>query len=207
MKNAKDNLRDDAEPTVGHGSIYLPMWIVGLLFFLIYWGFNYIDAHGGNYNELVYAPYHSTNELESFLPKDETMLLLKRGAQVYGTVCAQCHQPDGSGNPSQAPPLAGSEWVAAEGPNRVIRIPAAGVGGVIKAAGKEFNGSMPALGAQGIMTDQDLAAVLTYIRRSFGNKAPGVTVEQVQKVRADIQKNHPDPYTVEELLKLPEQIP
>jgi mono/diheme cytochrome c family protein len=207
MNDEKDNLRDEAEPTVGHGSIYLPMWIVGVLGLLVYWAFNYIDARGGHYNELVYAPYTSTNQLASFLPKDETMRLVKRGEIVYGNVCAACHQPNGAGNASQAPPLADSEWVLAEGPNRLIRIPAAGVSGPIKAAGKEFNGSMPALGAPGLMTDEDLAAVLTYIRRAWGHKASPVTVEQVQKVRADIQKNHPDMYTVEELLQLPEQIP
>ena len=207
MKDVKDDLRDEAEPTVGHGSIYLPMWIVGLLGLLIYWGFNYVGAYGGNYNELVYSPYISTNQLGSFLPKDETIIQLKMGAQVYGNVCVACHQPDGAGNASQAPPLAGSEWVLAEGPNRLIRIPSAGVSGPIKAGPKEFNGSMPALGAPSLMTDEQLAAVLTYIRRSWGHKASAVTVEQVQKVRADIQKNHPDPYTVEELLKLPEQIP
>ena len=82
----------------------------------------------------------------------------------------------------------------------------AGVSGPIKAAGKEFNGSMPALAAQGLMSDEQLAAVLTFIRRSWGNNAPRVPVEEVRKVRADMLKNHADPYTVEELLALPEEV-
>lgn len=205
MTDVKDNLREEAEPTVRHGSVYLPMWLTGLLGLLIYWGFNFIDAHGGGYNELVYEPYHSTNQLASFLPTDETIIQMKAGAVVYGNVCAACHQPTGAGNPAQAPPLAGSEWVLSPGPNRLLRIPMAGVSGAIKAAGKEFNGSMPAMAAQGLMSDEQLAALLTYIRKSWGNNAPAVTVEQVQKVRADI-KNHPDPYLVDELLKLPEEV-
>jgi len=174
-----------------------------LLAFLIYLGFSYIDLHGGDYSQLVYEPYRSTNELVSVLPVDPVAQQLRRGKIVY-EVCAGCHQPHGGGNPGQAPALAGSEWVIAPGPNRVIRIPMAGLGGPIKVKGTDWNMSMPAFAAAGAMSDEDLAAVITYIRNSWGNKAPAVTTEQVQKVRADVMKNHPDPYTAEELLKLAE---
>lgn len=207
MKDVKDHLHDEDEPKVRHGSIYLPMWLVGLLGLLLYWSFNYIDAHGGDYNELIYEPFRSTNQLASFLPTDETAIEMKQGAIVYGNVCAACHQPNGGGNPAQAPPLAGSEWVLAAGPNRLARIPMCGLSGPIKAAGKEFNGNMPALAAQGLMTDEQLAAVLTFVRNSWGNKAARVTVEDIKKIRADVLKNHPEAYTVDELLKLPEQVP
>ena len=207
MKDVKEHLQEETEPTVRHGSVYLPMWLIGLLGLLIYWGCNYVDARGGGYNELVYEPYLSTNQLVSFLPTDETAAVLKQGAIVYGNVCAACHQPNGGGNPAQAPPLAGSEWVLAPGVNRLLRVPMAGLSGPIKAAGKEFNGSMPALAAQGLMTDEQVAAVVSFVRNSWGNKAPLVTVEEVKKIRADILKSHPDPYTVEELQNLPEQIP
>jgi mono/diheme cytochrome c family protein len=202
MKDVNDIPRDDAEPTVRQGAVFLPMWIVGLLGLLIYLGFNYVDAHGGNYDELIYEPYHSTNQLASFLPKDETAIQMKLGAQIYVNVCIGCHQAHGGGNAGQAPALAGSEWVLAPGPNRLIRIPQAGLTGPIKVKGVEWNLSMLNFGAS--LKDEELAAVLTYIRKQWGNTAPGVTVEQVQKVRADIMKNHPDPYTADELLKLPE---
>lgn len=204
MNDVKNISHADAEPTVGQGAVYLPMWIVGLLGLLVYWSVNYIDDRGGDYNELVYAPYRSTNELASFLPKDELALQMKLGAQVYGNVCSACHQPNGGGNPIQAPPLAGSEWVLAAGPNRIIRIPSAGLAGPIKVGQVEMNASMAPFGAAATMTDEQLAAVLTYVRNSWGNKAPRVTVEQVQKVRGDVIKNHPEQYTAEELLKLPE---
>jgi mono/diheme cytochrome c family protein len=206
MKDAKDILRDDAEPTVRQGAIFLPMWITGLLGLCLFFGLNYVGAHGGNYSEVVYEPYQSTNQLASFLPKDEFQAQMKLGGMVYNNVCVGCHQPHGGGNATQAPSLAGSEWVLALGPNRLIRIPSAGLGGPIKVKGVEWNlgTSMLAFGAPTLMNEEQLAAVLTYVRNSWGNKAPPVTVEQVQKVRGDVIKNHPDPYTAEELLKLPE---
>ena len=205
-KDVKNILHEDTEPTAGAGVVYLPMWIVGLLGFLLYWGCNYVDDRGGGFNELVYAPYRSTNELASFLPTDETIIQLKVGKQIYEKFCVACHQANGGGNPGQAPPLANSEWVLAEGPNRIIRIPIAGLFGPIKAAGKEMNLNMAAVAVAGAMSDEELAAVLTYIRNSWGNKAPRVTLEHVQRVRKDL-KGRTDQYTVEEILTLPEQVP
>jgi mono/diheme cytochrome c family protein len=202
VKDVKEILIDETEPTVRQGAVYLPMWIVGLLGILFYWGCNYIDARGGHYNELVYEPYLSTNQLASFLPTDETMLQMRMGGQVYNTVCVACHQANGAGAPGQYPPLAGSEWVLAAGPNRIIRIPITGLSGPIKVKGTDWNLSMPALAVQGAMSDEQLAAVLTYVRKSWGNNAEPVTVEQVKKVRADL-KGRADPHTSEELLKLP----
>ena len=187
------------------GAVFLPMWIVGLLGVLVYVAFNYVNAHGGNYNQLVYEPFRSTNELSSILPKDPMAQQMIRGSIVYGNVCSGCHQSHGGGNAGQAPALAGSEWVIAPGPNRVIRIPMSGLMGPIKVNGVEWNLNMPAFAGPGMMSDEDLAAVVTYIRNSWGNKATPVTVEEVQKVRADVLKNHADQqYTADELLKLSE---
>ena len=205
MKKANDMIHDDAEPTVGQGAVFLPMWITGLLGVLVAFGLNYIDLHGGNYNHLVYEPFRSTNELTSVLPKDEFADTMRRGFLVYDKVCTGCHQAHGGGNAGQAPALAGSEWVIAPGANRLIRIPVAGLTGPIKVNGVEWSLSMPAFAGPGMMSDEDLAALITYIRNSWGNKASPVTVEEVQKVRADVQKTHADQqYTAEELLKLPE---
>jgi len=205
-KDVKNILHDDSEPTAGSGVVYLPMWIVGLLGFLLYWGCNYVDDRGGSFNELVYAPYRSTNQLASFLPTDETTAQLKVGKLKYEQFCAPCHQSSGGGETGKAPPLAGSEWVTAEGPNRIIRIPIVGLKGLIKAAGKEMDLSMASVAVAGVVSDEELAAVLTYIRNSWGNKAPRVTLEHVQGVRKDL-KDRTDQYTVEEILKLPVQVP
>jgi mono/diheme cytochrome c family protein len=204
MKDVRYNSTDEFEPTVSHGSPWLAMWIIGLLALLVFVGFTYVNVRGGEYNELVYEPYLSTNQLASFVPKDEFAELMAKGKIAYDTYCANCHQASGVGAAGVAPPLAGSEWVITPGANRLARIPLRGLQGPIKVKGVDYNMSMLAIGAT--MTDEQVAAVLTYIRNSWGNKAPLVTVEQVGKVQGAI-KDHPEMFTADELLKLPEQIP
>ena len=203
MKDVKPISTTETEPSVRPGATYLSMWMLGLLGALAWWAFVYVDAQGGQFNSQVYAPYHTTNQLASFLPKDETATAMLRGKQVYA-LCLGCHQENGQGNPALGLPLAGSEWVTSEGVNRLIRIPLKGLTGPFKAAGKEMNAAMLAIGAD--MTDQQVADVLTYVRNSWGNKAPLVTPEQVAKIRAEI-KDRTDAYTQEDLLKLPEVAP
>jgi hypothetical protein len=80
--------------------------------------------------------------------------------------------------------------------NRMIRIPLAGLAGPVQVAGQPWNLAMPAMGAA--LPDDDLAAVLTYIRQSWGNKASAVTPEQVKAVRTEVG-NRTQPWTVEQL--------
>ena len=204
MKDVPNNLRDDVEPRVRQGAVFLPMWIVGLLAILIYWGCSYVDARGGNYDELIYEPYLSTNELASFLPADELGIQMKLGKPVYDVFCNNCHQANGMGSPNLYPPLVGSEWVIGS-PNRLIPIPETGLNGPIKVNGVDWNLSMPMVAGGGLMSDEKLAAVLTYIRNSWGNKAPPVTAEQVKKVRAQLA-GRADPHTADELLARPAEL-
>jgi mono/diheme cytochrome c family protein len=199
-KDARNISHDDAEPTVGSaGVVYLPMWIVGLLSLLLYWGCNYVDNRGGDFSELVYEPYRSTNELAACRPGGDTG---PNGRVLYESPfgCVACHQSSGAGAPGIAPPLAGSEWVLGP-PNRMIRIPLTGLTGPIKVLGNEYNLNMFAVGAA--LKDEELAAILTYIRSSWGNKASKITPEQVKKVRDEL-KGRADPQTAEELQKLAE---
>lgn len=206
MKDVKQTFSNEAEPTVESGSIYLPMWIIGLLGFLLFWAFGYVDTRGGDYHQQVYEPYVSTNQLASFLPVDETAAQLKLGKVTYETFCVNCHQANGGGAAGIAPPLADSEWVLAAGPNRLIRIPLMGLNGPIKVKGVDYNMNMLAIGAGGAMSDEQIAAVLTYVRNAWGNKASAVSVEAVRKVKADL-KDRTDPYSPDDLLKLPVEVP
>lgn len=119
------------------------------------------------------------------------------GEQVFTTVCAACHQANGKGLPGAFPSLAGSEWVTGD-PETPIRIVIAGLSGPITAAGAEFNSMMPPPPG---MDDDKIAAVLTYVRKSFGNSAGEVTKDQVAAVRASLS-GRSSPFTVEELTKL-----
>jgi mono/diheme cytochrome c family protein len=208
MKDLKQTSTTEAEPFVRPGATYLSMWILGLFGALTWWAFVYVDAQGGQFNSQVYAPYHTTNQLASFIPADPLTDAFRRGKLAYATYCLNCHQANGNGATGIAPPLAGSEWVLAEGPNRIIRIPYLGLTGPIKVKGAEYNMAMLAIAAGGGMTEQQVADVMTYIRMDWGNKVanPLVTPEQVSKVLSEI-KDRTDPVTADELLKLPEQLP
>ena len=172
----------------------VPMWLIILTFLLLYRGAVYFDQHGAWFDARVYEPYQTYADLESFQPKGEG-LDLGRGKAVFESICGLCHGVDGQGKPGQAPPLAGSEW-ALGNPDRMIPIPLYGLSGVVSVKGQEFNLSMPAMGA-GLSAD-DLAAVLTYIRSSWDNKAPAITPEQITAIKTKIG-NHPQPFTAGEL--------
>ena len=124
-----------------------------------------------------------------------------RGRAVYGSLCGLCHGTDGLGKPGQVPPLAGSEWVNGKSVQRLARIALAGLNGKIQAGSKDWNLSMAAIGAA--LSDADLAAVLTFIRQSWGNQAGAVTADEVQMVRAAIGA-HPQPTTGDQLKSMPE---
>jgi mono/diheme cytochrome c family protein len=187
---------DTAEPRAGRQAT--PVWLMVLLLLLLYWGMVYFDQHGAWGSSQVYAPYHSLAELQLYQPPTGGVDL-ERGRSVYETVCALCHNTDGTGKPNQAPPFVGSEWVLGS-PNRMIRIPLAGLSGSVSVNGQEWNLAMPAMGAA--LSDDDLAGVLTYIRRSWGNKASEVTPQQVKATRAEVG-NRTQPWSAAELNAIP----
>ena len=94
------------------------------------------------------------------------------GREVYQTLCAACHQPDGRGREHLAPSLVGSDL--ALDPYIAARIVLGGKEG--------STGLMPSLGAA--LTDEQIAAALTYIRREWGHSASPVDSSTVKEVRA-----------------------
>jgi mono/diheme cytochrome c family protein len=187
-----------SEPAGAARGTTVPIWLIVLMFVLLYWGAVYFDQHGAWFNPRVYRPYQSFAELESFQPKSEGMDLA-RGRMLFETICALCHGVDGAGKPGQAPPLAGSEW-AQGNPERMLRIPLYGLAGPVSVKGQDWNLSMPAMGAA--LSPEDLAAVVSYIRSSWGNKASAVTAEQVSAIKAKVGA-HAQPFSVGELNAIP----
>lgn len=128
----------------------------------------------------------------------EQVEFVAAGKQLYVAICAACHQPAGQGQEGLAPPIANSEW--ATGPDgRLIRIVLQGVGGPMTVNGKEYNLDMPGLGAA--FTDEQIAQILSYIRRDLGNLAPVVETATVSKVR-DSTKDRGASWTAEELERI-----
>jgi mono/diheme cytochrome c family protein/glucose/arabinose dehydrogenase len=123
--------------------------------------------------------------------------LFEVGRQQFTAVCAQCHQKDGMGQEGKAPPLVNSPWVL--GPqSRLIRIVLHGMKGPVTLGGRDFNGDMPSWKA---MTDEQIAGVLTYVRREWGHEAPAIDTATVQGIR-DWTQARRDGWTEAELLEM-----
>ena len=101
------------------------------------------------------------------------------GAKVYQTNCSSCHQATGQGVPGTFPPLAGNSAVTGDA-MKVIHIVKFGLTGKVDVKGTSYNGMMPAWGQQ--LSNGDIAAVITYVRSSWGNSASAVTESQVAGV-------------------------
>lgn len=190
----------ESEPTSTLGVV--PVWLIVLALVVVYWGAVYFDQHGGWFNRKVYGPYVSIPDAERFFPLPPSGPDVRRGKALFESNCALCHNPDGAGKLNQGPPLAGSEWVTTEGVNRLIRIPQVGLNGPVEVKGQQWNLSMAGMGAP--YSDADLAAVLSYVRTSWGNKASPVTAEQVKAIRAELA-GRSQPYTGDEIKKLSEK--
>jgi mono/diheme cytochrome c family protein len=171
----------DTEPTASRAPV--PIWIIVLTLVLLFLGAVYFDHHGGWFAKQVYAPYKSAEELALYQPVSGAASMIAHGRVVYETVCGVCHGNDGLGKPNQAPPLAGSEWIAKD-VTSLARVPLAGLNGPIQVAGHEWNLSMAPMGAG--LSDADLAAVLSYIRTSWGNNRGAVSADDVKAARAAI---------------------
>ena len=178
-----------------------PIWIFALTLTLLFLGGVYFDYYSGWFNASVYSPYVSAEQVEAYQPKSGAAAIAAQGKRVYESVCGICHGTDGLGKPNQAPPLSGSDVVNSKGFNRLARIPLAGLTGPIKVAGQDWNLNMAAMGSA--LSDSDLAAVLTYVRSSWGNKADAVSEDDIRKIRAELGA-HPQQMTAEDLAKLPE---
>ncbi|MBI4658704.1 MAG: cytochrome c [Verrucomicrobia bacterium] len=120
------------------------------------------------------------------------------GKQLYVVICGSCHQAHGNGQEGLSPPLAGSEWTLGS-EERLVRLTLHGVRGPITVKGKVYELEMPALS---ILDDDQIAALLTYIRREWGHTASPVEPKTVAKIRAATEKRD-DAWTEEELLKIP----
>jgi mono/diheme cytochrome c family protein len=109
----------------------------------------------------------------------------KLGEKVYKNKCVTCHLPNGLGQPGQYPPLDGSEWVTG-GTERMAMIIGFGLAGPITVKGQTYSSAIMPPHGPPVLTLPELAAVMTYIRGSWSNKADPVSVEGV----TDFIKRH-----------------
>jgi mono/diheme cytochrome c family protein len=173
---------------------------------MLFWGMVYFDSHGGWFDPNVYEPYANHKELEVWQPVASGPNPEAHGRIIYNKpTCVTCHQSDGNGTPGQFPPLAGSEWLKEKEPGRIIRIVLNGLNGPLQLNGKSYNGSMVPWGGESGLSDEEIAAVLTYVRKNkaFGNNADEVKPERVKAVRDKLKAaGQTQPFTPDELLKI-----
>ena len=128
--------------------------------------------------------------------------VMELGKAQYN-LCLGCHGPTGQGMPNVGPPLEKSEWVTGPVEN-LIGIQLRGLQGAISVNGVDYQFAAPMVAMGAGQPDENIAAVLTYIRNSFGNQASAVTPEMVAKYKADnkdiLSKVPPPMLNVKELI-------
>lgn len=102
------------------------------------------------------------------------------GEAIYLTQCSSCHLPDGNGISGIFPPLRQVDWVTGD-KGTLIRIVLDGVMGEFMVGNVVYNGAMPPW--KTFLNDQEISALLTYIRAAWENDASAVTDEEVSLVR------------------------
>ncbi len=189
------------KPDLQPGRDPLPMWVNLCIWAVLILSGGYLGAYThvggfgfGNSNAFPDNPpdlrpveHGAEAQLDPF------QAAMKKGGDKFVT-CAGCHQATGLGLPGSIPPLAGSDWVQG-GTERIGRVVLNGLVGPVTVKGMNFNyaGGMQPHG--GVFSDAELAAILTYIRNSWGNHGTMVTKEMMSKVR-DASKDHVGQWTM-----------
>ena len=184
-------IRERSEPKDGYEPI--PSWLAGIFGVIVFWAGFYTANYSGNFSldrlDGDFRPMGQPVEKKALDP-------VALGGRLFAAQgCVSCHQATGKGVPGQYPPLAGSEWVAGS-PARLARILIHGLQGPLKVSGSSFNNNMPNFGAK--LKDDQIAAVLTFIRQEWGNKADAVSADVVDAARK-ATKDRNSPFTEQEL--------
>jgi mono/diheme cytochrome c family protein len=133
--------------------------------------------------------------------EDNRMYNIGKEVFLRDAHCATCHQPNGQGIANVYPSLVGSAWLKDD--ERLIKLALKGLWGPIEVNGQRFDpskGVPPMTGFGGLLNDMELAAVLTFVRQSWGNDLELVDPDTVRKVRAET-KSRANFYMADELLK------
>lgn len=177
-------MRERSEPRDGYEPISL--WLITLAFALLFWGGMYLVANSGGFQASVFntnlVAWDGSGAAADKGPPDPMVV----GKRIYTQYCAVCHQTTGLGVAAQFPPLVDSEWVLSRdwhGDNHLVKLVLSGLQGPVTVKGAPYNNAMAPWG--GVLKDDQISAVLTYIRNEWGNQAPPIPVEFVAKIREE----------------------
>jgi mono/diheme cytochrome c family protein len=185
----------------------VPFWLIILSAVIIFWAGIHLALNSGGFQANVYNPslvsWSGGGSGGPAVAPDPKVI----GKRLFSQNCAVCHQGSGMGVAGQFPPLVGSEWVvggAWVGDNHLVKILLAGMQGPVQVKGNTYNNAMPPWSQ---LKDDQIAAILTYIRSEWGNAATPITADYVKTVRA-ASADRKDPWTQKELKAIPaETIP
>lgn len=201
--------REHREPEAG--VVPIPVWLMALSAFALFWGGTYLGMFCGGFLGWIYNERESSAS-QMFAEKAKAGAAEEAGSaaldpkalgeKIYKLKCLVCHQPNGNGQAPAFPPLAKSEFVNG-GSRRMTMILLKGLSGPVTVNGGNFNGAMPAWETDPVLKDPaKMAAVLTYVRSTWGNTGSPVSPEQVAGARKEYEA-HKSPWTAAEILAVP----
>ncbi len=179
----------------------LSPWLVGAFIVTLFWGGFYLAFNSGGFRQDVYESnavnWAGGGAIAAATPDPKVV-----GKRLYSQNCVVCHQATGLGIAGQFPPLAASEWVLSEGShadNQLVLLMLNGHQGSMQVKDQSYNNAMPQWKQ---LSDDQIAAILTYIRSDWGNNAPVIDPAFVAQIRKS-DGAQSDPWTQAQLLAVP----
>jgi mono/diheme cytochrome c family protein len=167
-------VQEDREP--------IPVWlylVCGFALFMAGSSFTGFNVFGmGLYDQGPGGPVVSNSKDTQVQVADDPISL---GKKIYSGNCANCHQASGEGQPGSYPPMVDSEWVLGS-KERLAAIMLHGISGPLTVKGATY-GTQQMPGWGGVLTDEKIANVMTYLRASWGNKGDAVKPDEVAAAR------------------------
>lgn len=179
------------------GTAPVPQWFWILFVAVVFLGALFLGMNSGGFSADIFNPSQVSwaGGGAAAGPPDPKVV----GKRIFTQNCVVCHQSSGEGVAGQFPPLAGSEWVLGgewHGDNHLVRVVLHGLQGPVQVKGGTYNNAM--VPWKDVLNDDQIAAVLTFIRSEWGNNADPITAEYVAKVRAETA-DRGEPWTQKDL--------
>lgn len=181
-------------PDPHEGNTPIPKTIITLIILVLLWAVSYIISTTPA-NDAPELGDHRT--LADLMPRAGSASGAVDGAQIFAAQCVACHQANGGGLPGVFPPLTETEYIVGD-EKLPINILLHGISGKLTVNGNIYNGLMPNFGDK--LSDEEIAAVLSHVRTSFGNSASKIEAAAVKAIR-EAGKDRTTPWNGDEELR------
>ncbi|MFT0533634.1 c-type cytochrome [Castellaniella hirudinis] len=189
MSNKKFTQQRREQPEPYEGNHPIPWVVLGIIGALLLWAVWHLYS--------TYTPMPPSVG-DDRIAADFMVPVSADGGQLYTANCVACHQANGAGVPGVFPPLSKSEWVDDGDGSVMVRIVLHGIHGPLTVEGAQYNGEMPHF--QDKFSDEEVAAIVTHVRSSFGNTASAVDAQLVAQIR-EASKDQTTPWKGDEDLR------